>query len=297
MTFIDFRGAKALLIGLSAAAFSAVALASTTPPAAADQTPASSPASPTPMMPQASEEKAWEAYVTPYLWLPTIKGELNFNIPANGNSFGLTVVPSRYVPRLASALMFTGGVRKGNWGAVTDLIYLNLTGATAGVTSISGPGGMVAIPINTNVQARLSSAIWTAGATYNALPGKPGNLDAVLGFRYATWNPQISWNFSGPLGLFPIAGRHSENVNLWDGIAGVKGKFDFANSKWYAPFYADVGTGEAQLTWQVVGGFGMQSHSNAWSVGYRNLYYNMGAGHLLHNFNFGGPYVGYTFKF
>jgi hypothetical protein len=291
---MHFREARAALAAALGALIAAAPMA-----AAAEETQTATPAPATTyqLNDPAQVDKRWHAYVTPYLWLPTIKGELNFNIPANGNSFGLTVVPSQYVPKLASALMFTGGVRKGNWGAVTDLVYLNLTGATAGVTSVTGPDGMETVPINTNVQARLSAAIWTLAGTYNALPGKPGNLDAVLGFRYATWNPQVSWNFSGPFGLFPIAGRHSENVNLWDGIAGVKGKFDFSNSKWYAPFYADIGTGEAQLTWQVAGGIGMQSHSNAWSVGYRNLYYNMGAGHLLHNFNLGGPYVGYTFKF
>jgi len=201
MILMRFREAKVAVAAISVGAFGAFALAIAPLAAFADPTPAPSAATPAPMMSQSSEEKRWEAYVTPYLWLPTVKGELNFSVPANGNSFGITVVPSQYTPKLASALMFTGGVRKGNWGAVTDLIYLNLTGATAGVTSVTGPDGMETVPINTNVQARLSAAVWTLGGTYNVLPGKPGNLDAVLGFRYATWNPQISWNFSGPFGL------------------------------------------------------------------------------------------------
>jgi hypothetical protein len=266
--------------------------------AAADQSPAVSPQTPAAATDQASEKKHWQTYLTPYLWLPTIKGELNFNVPDGmGNTFGLTVVPSQYTPKLASALMFTAGARKGNWGVATDLIYLNLTGVTDGVTTISGPGGNLMIPINTNVQARFSSAIWTAGATYNLLPGPPGNLDGVLGFRYATVNPRISWNFSGPIGLFPISGSHSENVNLWDGIIGVKGKFNFKDGHWYVPFYADIGTGGAQLTWQAAGGIAYGSHSNEVSLEYRNLYYNMGSNGLMHNLNLGGPMLGYTFKF
>jgi hypothetical protein len=246
----------------------------------------------------ATDQNRLQSYITPYLWLPTIKGELNFNVPDGmGNTFGLTVVPSQYTPKLASALMFTAGIRKGNVGALTDLIYLNLTAVTDGVTTITGPGGRLTIPINTNVQSRFSSVLWTAAGTYNLLPGKPGNLDAVLGFRYATVNPKVSWNFSGPIGLFPIAGSHSENTNLWDGIVGVKGKFDFKDGHWFVPFYADIGTGGAQLTWQAIGGIGYQTHSGAWELAYRNLYYNMGSGGLMHNLNLGGPALGYTFKF
>ena len=286
---MDFRKVTAVLAGLPALIV-AVALAAAPIGARADQTPATPTPTPRP-------QERWHADVTPYLWLPTIKGDLNFTIPSSGSTFGLTVTPSKYVPKLASALMVTGGVRKGNWGALGDLIYLNLTGITNGVTSVTGPDGMETIPINTNMQGRFTSAIVTAGGTYNVLPSEPGNLDAVLGARFISANASVSWNFSGPFGLFPIAGSHSENVNLWDGIVGVRGKFAFSNSKWFAPFYADIGTGDAPLTWQVVGAIGQQSHSNAWEVGYRNLYYNMGSGKLLHNINLGGPIAGYTFKF
>jgi hypothetical protein len=289
---------KRALFTCAALLITCAALACKPPTAAADESPVASPTPQVATPAQASGKEHWQSYVTPYLWLPTIHGELNFNVPDGmGNTFGLTVTPSQYTPHLASALMFTAGARKGNWGAATDLIYLNLTGVTEGVTSITGPGGNVTIPINTNVQTRFSSAIWTAGATYNLLPGPPGNLDGVLGFRYATVNPQVSWNFSGPLGLFPISGSHTENVNLWDGIIGVKGKFDFKDPHWFAPFYADIGTGGAQLTWQAAGGIGYGFHSGAWELSYRNLYYNMGSNGLLHNLNLGGPMLGYTFKF
>lgn len=267
-------------------------------PAAADQSATVAPQTPAYAATQSSDQSRWQSYITPYLWLPTIHGELNYTIPDGmGNTFGVTVTPSQYAPKLASALMFTAGVRKGNWGAATDLIYMNLTGVAEGVTTISGPGGRLMIPINTNVQSRFSSAIWTAGATYNLLPGPPGNLDGVLGFRFADVNPRISWNFSGPIGAFPIAGSHSENTNLWDGIIGVKGKFNFKDGHWYVPFYADIGTGGAQLTWQGAGGIAYGTHSGAWSLEYRNLYYNMGSNGLMHNLNLGGPMLGYTFKF
>jgi hypothetical protein len=286
------------LLSCAAILIACAALASKPAAAAADESPAVSPQTPAAATTQASDKSRWQSYITPYLWLPTIKGQLNFMIPDGmGNTFGLTVVPSQYTPKLASALMFTAGVRKGNWGAATDLIYMNLTAVTNGVTTITGPGGNLMIPINTNVQTRFSSAIWTAGATYNLLPGPPGNLDGVLGFRYATVNPKLSWNFSGPIGAFPIAGSQSVNVNLWDGIVGVKGKFDFHDGHWFAPFYADIGTGGAQFTWQAAGGIGYATHSGAWNLSYRNLYYDMGSNGLMHKINFGGPLIGYTFKF
>ena len=240
------------------------------------------------------------AYITPYVWLPTIKAEFDFTIPnagGSGQTATLTAVPSGYGPKLASTGMLSASVYKGNWGALTDIIYMNLTDVKSDVTSITGPGGAVTIPVNTNVQARLTSTIWTLGATYNLLPNTPPeNFSAVLGFRYTRMSPSASWNFSGPLGLLPISGSHSENVTLWDGIVGAKGQFNFTDGHWYAPYYFDIGTGGAQLTYQAVGGVGYGFRHGAWSLVYRYLYYNQGNGKLLHYLNLDGPALAYTFR-
>lgn len=46
-------------------------------------------------------------------------------------------------------------------------------------------------------------------------------------------------------------------------MIGVKGRFDFGDKReWYVPYYADVGTGQSDLTLQVFGGIGYRF--NAW---------------------------------
>ncbi len=268
-------------------AFGSQARAATT---VADASPAPSP---TPM-----KDTKLHAWVTPYLWLPTIHGQLNFTIPTTGGNVGLTVVPSQYTPKLASGALFTAGLQKGDWGVMTDLVYLNLTAVSDGITSITGPGGMLTIPIATSVQSRYTQTIWTTAATYNLAPGSPPqNFDALVGFRYANASPSVTWNFTGPEGLLGVSGSHKESINLWDGIVGLKGKFDLSkDSKWYAPFYGDIGEGGA-FTWQAFGGVGYGSpNGGSVVVGYRNLYYNMYNGGVLHNINLGGPLVGYTFR-
>ncbi|MBV8171354.1 MAG: hypothetical protein JO219_05415 [Candidatus Eremiobacteraeota bacterium] len=253
--------------------------------------------SPAPAATAQPKDTKLHAWLTPYVWLPGIHGTLNFTVPTTGGPAAFSVTPSQYVPKLASGALFTGGVQKGDWGAFTDLIYLNLTGISEGVSTISGPGGIVNIPINTNVQGRFTSTLWTTALSYNLAPNSPPeNFDAILGFRYANFNPQVSWNFSGPLGLLPASGSHSETLTMFDAIGGVKGKFDL-DKHWFAPFYGDIGTGGQNFTWQALGGIGYGFHSGAWTLVYRNLYYNMTNGGLVHNTNLEGLALGYTFKF
>jgi hypothetical protein len=243
----------------------------------------------------------WETNITPYIWAPTIHGELNFTVPTGpqgtGPAAGFTVTPSKYVPHLGSAFMFTAETHNRTWGVATDLIYLNLGVSTAGVTTISGPGGRVMIPINPNADVRFASTVWTLAGTYNLGRCAHGNVDALLGGRYIYAPVRVDWNFSGPLGILGQSGSHYESASIWDAIIGVKGKYQLgSDGHWFIPYYADVGTGDAPLTWQGIGGIGYATKHTAITLVYRNLFYDQGSTHLIHNLNLGGPALGYTFK-
>lgn len=68
----------------------------------------------------------------------------------------------------------------------------------------------------------------------------------------------------------------SETVDLWDGILGVKGRLAL-NDRWFLPFYADVGTGDTDLTWQAFGSVGYEFDWGEVSLTYRHLEYDRGA--------------------
>jgi hypothetical protein len=102
--------------------------------------------------------------------------------------------------------------------------------------------------------------------------------------------------------LFTPFGLHDDGYKLMpalhcnQGIVGVKGRYAFGDERrWYVPYYADIGTGESKLTWQVAGGLGY-----AWSWGgvfamWRYLDYNFKSDKKLQDINFNGPMLGATF--
>jgi hypothetical protein len=85
---------------------------------------------------------------------------------------------------------------------------------------------------------------------------------------------------------------------LWDAIAGVKGRIRLsASGAWFMSYYADVGTGASQLTWQGLIGLG---HAFSWGdlhLAYRYLHYSTDDGELMEDVNQMGPALGATFRF
>ena len=278
----------------------AVGIASLASPARADDSTAYASTAP-------GSQEQWQFSLTPYLWAPTIKGQLNFSVPTGGGGggggvpagvpVGVTVIPSQYLPKLASAFMVAGETHNPHWGLATDLIYLNLGISNAQVTNVSGPGGIVTIPINTNMQVRFTSTLWTLDATFNVMQTPHWNLQGLAGGRYLYAPIRVDWSLAGPLGLLNATGTHTQSASVWDGIVGAKGRVDLGDGHWFVPYYADVGTGEAHLTWQAIGGFGYAAkHGQSIQLVYRNLFYDMGSNGVLHNINLGGAALGYNFK-
>jgi hypothetical protein len=244
----------------------------------------------------------WQASITPYIWAPTIHGELNFTVPTGGGLMapgppvGITIVPSQYTPKLDSAFMFTAETHTRTWGLGTDIIYMNLGVANASVTDLHGPLGHINIPINTNMTMRFASTLWTLDGTYSLANTPRWSMDALAGGRYIYAPIRLTWNFAGPLGILAAQGTHFESASIWDAIIGVKGKVALGDGHWYVPYYVDVGTGEAPTTWQGIGGVGYSfKNNNSILLVYRNLYYNQGGSKLLHELNLGGPALGYRF--
>ena len=88
----------------------------------------------------------------------------------------------------------------------------------------------------------------------------------------------------------------SEKGNVWDGIVGVKGKVSLYKN-WYLPFYADVGTGESEITWQAAGGIGYAFDETNVVLLYRHLSWDFKSDSLLREIAFSGPTLGAAFHF
>jgi hypothetical protein len=129
------------------------------------------------------------------------------------------------------------------------------------------------------------------------LRGGRGTLEVLGGVRYAGLEAELDWQFAGPVGLMPQAGRFSQQVDLWDGVIGVRGKARLGTGGGFVPYYLDAGAGSSKLTWQAMAGIGYTFKWGDALLSYRHLFYDQKDGKLIQQVRFSGPAVGATFRF
>jgi hypothetical protein len=246
----------------------------------------------------------WKFSITPYLWLPNIDGTLKYGVPPGaGGSPEVKVGPNDYLEALRFAMMISGEARKGRWSVFTDFIYLDFHSEESAVKSINFGGDRVSSSANVSTDSSLKGGAWTLGGGYAVLPGRPVEMDVFGGLRYFGLHASTDWQLTatvtGPGGgqTFPRTGSISARVDLWDGIAGFKGRVWIGRSNWAIPYYFDVGTGSSSLTWQ-----GMLGVAYSWNwiearLAYRHLYYDQKDDKLIQDMRFSGPALGVTFRF
>lgn len=132
--------------------------------------------------------------------------------------------------------------------------------------------------------------------TYTIANTKDAYMDALLGVRAIDITATLNGNLDGT----SISKTVSNKTSTVDPIIGAKGRYRIADSSWYIPAYADIGSGggTTNLTWQVMAGVGKSFGSliDA-SLTYRALYYDMKTGGVLQKTTMLGPQVAVTFKF
>ncbi|MEQ9561478.1 MAG: hypothetical protein RLN69_03080, partial [Woeseiaceae bacterium] len=107
-------------------------------------------------MATADESDKWQFQVTPYLWLPTISGDLNYDPPPSGGGGapGVDVGPTDRFDLLNGAALVNGGARKGRLSITADLVYLGMESDSDKVKSVSDsisiPGTPIEIPVDGN---------------------------------------------------------------------------------------------------------------------------------------------------
>lgn len=250
-------------------------------------------------LPSAAEDStsAWQFSLTPYLWAPSMSGTLRFN-PPPGSTGSPTVETgvTNYLQNLEAAFMISGEARRGDFAIFTDVIYVDFGGEHATVKSVSGPAGLVEVPLNSSTQVGLKGFVWQLAASHVVARSESNTFELLGGVRYLGVEPSVDWQFSAPLGLLPQSGSLSEKTNLWDGIIGFRGKLRFGD-KWFAPYYLDAGAGDSDLTWQAQAGVGYAFDWGDLLLAYRHLSYDQSGNKLIQDAHFSGPGIGAVFRF
>jgi hypothetical protein len=242
----------------------------------------------------------WTFTGTLYGYFPSVSGETAFPVKSGGGSIDISV--DQILDSIDFVAMGSLDVHNGRWGAFTDLMYLDLGGSKSNSRDFMLGGRPIPGGTTADLGADMKGLIWTLAGQYRMVGGSGSGLtlDALAGARLVDMEQKISWVITGSLGpLAPPArtGSAETEISQWDGIVGLKGRYTIEQApKWSLPFYVDVGTGDSDLTWQVVAGV---SYAFGWgelSAGWRYLEYDMKSGKPIKDLNFSGAMVGATFR-
>lgn len=254
----------------------------------------------------------WRYSLTPYLWLPSIDGALNYSPPPGGGGGPeIEAGPTDWLDLINAGALVSGSAKKERFTVSLDLVYLSMQSTDGGVRSvddtISVPGTPVRIPVsatlNVNIKTDFDGLTWTVAGGYAARDTESSSMDVFAGVRYFGTRAKSSWNLTAdvttPGGsiILPAQGGVANNTDLWDGIVGIRGRFDLSAQNWALPYYLDIGTGSSALTWQAMGGLAYEFGWGDLLMMYRHLEYDQDASGLLQNFSFRGPAFGVRFSF
>jgi hypothetical protein len=219
--------------------------------------------------PIASQAGDWEYSVTPYLWLPTIS--LDSSDPDSSNSGGLGVGPTDYLQALDFGFMMAGEARKDSFVIKGDYIYLNfgIDDKDVSVKRVKG-----------SADASLIGKVPTLLAGVNVIDSDNYHMDVLAGWRRADLDASLDMtrnNVFPNIGPVPAGTRLFDmDITYDDFLVAINGEYDLADSNWSFPYYADVGAGDSDLTWQMMVGADYSFGSWKLHMNYRHLVYDFG---------------------
>ena len=226
--------------------------------------------------------------VTLYGWFPSLSGDLNYDV---GGGDSATVDAGDILSALNMVFMGAFETRKNKWSLLADVIYLNL--GDKKTSSVDLPFGG---SLNTRVDLKLKG--WQVGlyGGYNLYDTPKASLDALAGLRYPNIDTEAKLSIDGPLPPSLPTAKLSKSADVWDAVVGFRGRAHI-NDRWFVPYYADVGAGDSDLTWQAMAGIGYEASWGETSLVYRHLEWDQGDDGLLKKLSFSGPAVAFKFRF
>ena len=248
--------------------------------------------------------EGWKFSLMPYLWLPTIKTDLNLG-PVAGSHLEseISVAPNDWLRDLKMAALVAGEARYGNWLVKTDFIYMRL-GAGDSTTRVRnlGPGPVQVVDVGT--ETSLKTFIWSMVGGYSVVSGPAASVDVIAGLRYLWLEGGTDWNLNaaltGPNGntvILPRSGSVSKSQSVTTGIVGAKGRVKLGESNWFVPFYDDVGGGNSVTTWQAAAGIGYAYPWGDVRLDYRYMSFDQNGDKLIKGLDMGGVALGVNFVF
>lgn len=240
-----------------------------------------------------AQAEGWEYSVSPYVWLPSLALQSSSvsegGSPIDGSE--LEIGPIDYLDALDFVAMVSGDVRRDDWVIMADFVYVDF-GIDDKEIDFGRPGSG---PIAGSYGADLSGTIFTLAGGRTLVRNESYSMDGLVGWRRVG----LTLGLAGDL-LSGDAFDIEKNLDLNDAFVAVNGRYAFGNGdRWSLRYYADIGTGESDMTWQALLGLGYGFSWGDLFVDYRHLDYDFGDVSGLDDLtiSLSGPTFGATFRF
>lgn len=223
---------------------------------------------------EASDSNAWRVQITPYVWMPSLKGTMkspNLQDSKVSQSF------SDSWDDLNAAAFLNGTARKGHYVIQADASYASISETTSLPYGLKG-----------DLSVKQTSLTLTGGYNWTITP--KNSLDLMFGFRW--------WQLKGSMTVQPL-GSARLNQSFADPVIAARWRYEF-NDRWSTLLYADYGkfSGGSESTYQGLAVLNYQIKQNIFvSAGYRVLDVDYQKHGKRLDVRLGGPILGATFKF
>jgi len=228
----------------------------------------------------------WQYEFTIYGWLPSLDGTLKYVPPGSDSNVSLDV--SDLLDSLNFVFMGTFVAQKNKLSYAVDLIYMDVSNST-GTTINIGPGE--GLPVGVSAGLGLKTWVVTGHVGYDVKQTDKARMAVIGGVRYLDLSADLDYTIGATPPVYL-----SGSDDFWDVIVGFKGGI-MLNENWYIPFYADIGTGQSNLTWQLYAGIGYNFSWGDIRLAYRYLEYDQDDDKLVQDLKLYGPLLGIGFRF
>jgi hypothetical protein len=185
----------------------------------------------------AQQNDGWQFSVVPlYFWAANLDGRM----AAGPVDVPVSLEFADAADHLAGAFSFHFEVARGGWAGFADLNFISLESSAPFVVG----------PLTVSGDLELDNTVFEAGAIYLVVPER--RLGIIAGMRTYTLAPSIAFNGAGA-GAAPVDTSET-SVNAFGGVVFRPQ----ITSKWTFVGRADLGGGEADLTWSAVAGLAYQ---------------------------------------
>lgn len=197
---------------------------------------------------------------------------------------------------LEMGFLGTYQARKGRWSLLADVTYLDVE-ADEQLELI--PPVLPGIGERTaHVTVGMEALTLQVSGGYNLYNRENTNADFIFGARYLDLSSDLLLDFtlSLPGQEFDRRFEFSKSDDVWDAIIGFKGSISLGD-RWFIPYYADIGGGDSDFTWQASAGIAFKAADWAdIALTYRYLAWDLG-GELIEELDVSGPILGVIFRF